>query len=43
MEEVLIFITPNILKPQMVAGIQDGPDGSGETGAACIAAPVKVI
>jgi type IV pilus assembly protein PilQ len=30
MEEVLIFITPNILKPQMVAGIQDGPGGSGE-------------
>jgi type IV pilus assembly protein PilQ len=24
MEEVLIFITPNILKPQMVVGIQDG-------------------
>jgi type IV pilus assembly protein PilQ len=30
MEEVLIFITPNILKPQVVAGIQDGPGGSGE-------------
>ena len=27
MEEVLIFITPNILKPQAVAGIQEGPDG----------------
>ncbi len=26
MEEVLIFITPNILKPQAVAGIQDGPE-----------------
>ncbi len=30
MEEVLIFITPNILKPQAVAGIQDGPGDNGE-------------
>jgi type IV pilus assembly protein PilQ len=30
MEEVLIFITPNILKPQTVSGIQDGPGDSME-------------
>lgn len=27
MEEVLIFITPTILKPETVAGIQQGPEG----------------
>jgi type IV pilus assembly protein PilQ len=30
MEEVLIFITPTILLPQMVGGIQEGPIGSAE-------------
>ncbi|MCX5838919.1 MAG: type IV pilus secretin PilQ [Deltaproteobacteria bacterium] len=29
MEEVLIFITPSIMKPSAVAGIQDGPGGGG--------------
>ncbi len=36
MEEVLIFITPNILKPQAVAGIQEGPDGGDRLTASAI-------
>jgi type IV pilus assembly protein PilQ len=31
MEEVLIFITPSIMKPPTTGGIQDGPSGGGET------------
>ena len=30
MEDVLIFITPTIMKPPTTAGIQDGPGGGGE-------------
>ena len=30
MEEVLIFITPTIMKPSAAAGIQEGPGGNGE-------------
>ena len=39
MEEVLIFITPNILRPQIVAGIQDGPGDGMEKPAPPASAP----